>query len=166
MYRSHLTGTVYHCITIDTSCSTSSDNAMSNALSRPLSPIIESPPTTPQKQPPPHRLATDTTSNTTTSNPGSGFHSLSPQLSSLRNPKSVTWGDLVAYRTIDPRMDVSGGIRDEDGSGYRSPDTEVSLLLLLLPPPYHLEDHFDQRTDTTVFFSMFRRYCKSRTTQK
>jgi hypothetical protein len=157
MYRSHLTETVYHCITIDTSSSTSINNTMSNALSRPLSPIIESPPTTPQKQPPPHQLATDTTSNTPSSNPGSGFHSLSPQPASLRNPKSVTWGDLVAYRTIDPRMDDSGGIRDEDGSGYRSPDTEVSLLLLPLPPLYHLEDHVDRRTDKTVSFSMFRR---------
>lgn len=141
MYRSHLTGTVYHCITIDTSSSTSSTDTMSNALSRPLSPIIESPPTTPQKQPPPHQVATDTTSNTTSSNPGSGFHSLSSQPSSLRNPKSVTWGDLVAYRTIDPRAGDAAGNMEVDGSGYRSPDTEVSFLcrfvdlMLCIPIP-------------------------------
>lgn len=141
MYRPHLTGTVYHCITIDTSSSTSSTDTMSNALSRPLSPIIESPPTTPQKQPPPHQVATDTTSNTTSSNPGSGFHSLSSQPSSLRNPKSVTWGDLVAYRTIDPRAGDAAGNMEVDGSGYRSPDTEVSFLcrfvdlMLCIPIP-------------------------------
>jgi hypothetical protein len=133
LYRSHLTGTLYHCIHTQIDPTT-----MSNSLGRPLSPIIESPPTTPQKQPscdpkhqhpqhPPHHLDANTTdvhTVTTTPTPALGFHSLSPPPASLKNPKSVTWGDLIAYRTIGTRADDV----DADALGYRSPDTEVSLF--------------------------------------
>ena len=62
-------------------------------LSRPLSPIIESPPTTPQKP--------ILTTHTTKLSPNTDATQFESPGRDQAVRKSVTWGDLISYRTID-----------------------------------------------------------------
>ena len=86
-------------------------------LSRPLSPTIESPPTTPQKP-------ILNTNNMNTS-PDTGAAPFGRQGRDQAVRKSVTWDDLISYRTIE--LGIPDTIADvaDNGDERRNQEGEV-----------------------------------------
>jgi hypothetical protein len=87
-------------------------------LSRPLSPIIESPPTTPQKP-----ILTTHTINTS---PNTNAAPFGDQLRDQAVRKSVTWGDLISHRTID--LGVPDALAEDGGGSDREEEMESIRL--------------------------------------